>query len=141
MVAIAVLNTDRLVRLINDILDIERMAAGRLSLDPVALDVRHAARSVHPGRPSKRRHRSDRTASDIEPLIVLADSDRIVQAVVNLLGNAVKFSEQGSVGEVNVSRAGQIALFSVTDTGRGIPADRLESIFERFRQVDAIRRP
>jgi signal transduction histidine kinase len=136
MVAIAVLNTDRLVRLINDILDIERMAAGRLSLDPVKLDVRDlVGQSIQVVQASADAAQIE-LQSDVEPLMVLADGDRIVQAVVNLLGNAVKFSEQGSVVKVKVSLAGQNALFSVADTGRGIPADRLESIFERFRQVD-----
>lgn len=80
---------------------------------------------------------SGQLAGDVVPVMVHADSDRIVQALVNLLGNAVKFSPRGGTVSLTVTRENDQALFSVADTGRGIPADRLESIFERFRQVDA----
>jgi signal transduction histidine kinase len=137
MVAVAVLNTDRLVRLINDILDIERMAAGRLALEPAAVD---AAELVGQ---SMRVLQATADAAGVTlrgeaaRVTVLADGDRIVQALVNLMGNAVKFSTRGGVVTVAVGRVREGALFSVRDTGRGIPADRLEGIFERFRQVDA----
>jgi signal transduction histidine kinase len=75
--------------------------------------------------------------SEVPPIAVLADSDRIVQVLVNLLGNAVKFSTQGGTVSVTVAASEDGALFSITDSGRGIPAGRLEGIFERFRQVDA----
>jgi signal transduction histidine kinase len=137
MVEVAVLNTDRLVRLINDILDVERMNAGILQLELRAVDTR---RLVHEA------VQAVRAAADaagvtvrcaIVPLTVLADGDRVVQALVNLLGNAVKFSVRGGVVSVSAHRQDHCALFSVRDGGRGILADRLESIFERFRQVDA----
>ena len=75
--------------------------------------------------------------ADVAPISVMADADRIVQVLVNLLGNAVKFSTRGSTVTVTVRREHRCSIFSVSDTGRGIPADRLEGIFERFRQVDA----
>jgi PAS domain S-box-containing protein len=138
MVALAVTNTDRLVRLINDILDLERMDAGRteLELNPVKASelVRNAAQII------------DMTATQAEvalaidaqeDLFVSVDSDRIVQVLVNLLGNAVKFSPPQSTITVTAASKDGRALFSVKDTGRGIPADRLETIFERFRQVDS----
>ena len=65
-----------------------------------------------------------------------ADADRIVQTLVNLLGNAIKFSPREGCVTVAVSRGDGCARFSVTDSGRGIPADQLDSIFERFNQVD-----
>jgi signal transduction histidine kinase len=137
MVSVALLNSERLGRLVNDILDIERMAAGRLTVEPSRI----AARALIEQAVQVVQATADEAgvtlrleAADIE---VLADSDRIVQALVNLLGNAVKFSDRGGVVTVLVSRSGSEALFSVHDDGRGIPPDRLEAIFERFRQVDA----
>jgi CheY-like chemotaxis protein len=72
-----------------------------------------------------------------EDLTVSVDSDRILQVLVNLLGNAIKFSPRSSTVTTSVATEHGQALFSVTDVGRGIPADRRESIFERFRQVDS----
>jgi signal transduction histidine kinase len=137
MVAIAVLNTDRLVRLINDILDIERMAAGRLSLTPAKVDATDLVNQSIQVVQATADAAGVELRSDVQPLTVSADADRIVQTLVNLLGNAIKFSPAGSAVTVTVTRDKDGALFSVRDTGRGIPADRLEGIFERFRQVDA----
>jgi signal transduction histidine kinase len=137
MVAIAVLNTDRLVRLINDILDIERMAAGRLSLDPARVDAAELVNQSIQVVQAMADAAGVTLHSNVEPFTVFADADRIIQALVNLFGNAIKFSPRGSVVTVAAARDNDGALFSVQDTGRGIPADRLESIFERFRQVDA----
>jgi signal transduction histidine kinase len=75
--------------------------------------------------------------TEIEELTVCADADRIVQTLVNLLGNAIKFSPRDSSVTVTVAPGEECARFSVTDQGRGIPADQLDSIFERFNQVDA----
>jgi signal transduction histidine kinase len=143
MVGVAVLNTDRLVRLVNDILDIERMAAGRLALEPAPVDagelVRQSIQVLDASADASDVSLRVAPAPDGEtaPIMVYADADRVVQALVNLLGNAVKFSSAGGVVTVTVAREDDVALFTVRDGGRGIPADRLESIFERFRQVDA----
>jgi signal transduction histidine kinase len=138
MVAVAVLNAERLGRLVNDILDIERMAAGSLILEPSAVDAAELVeQSIQVVQTTADAAgvtlRSDTAAA----LTVLADADRIVQALVNLLGNAVKFSPRGGVVTLTVSPHDDGALFSVRDYGRGVPADRLEAIFERFRQLDA----
>jgi signal transduction histidine kinase len=137
MVDVAVLNTDRLVRLVNDILDIERMAAGRLQLEPTPVSVEELVRQAIQALQVSADAAGVIVRSEVEPVTVFADADRIVQALVNLLGNAIKFSNRGAVVAVTVVRAQNAALFSVRDTGRGIPADRLESIFERYRQIDA----
>jgi signal transduction histidine kinase len=137
MVAVATVNTDRLVRMINDILDIERMAAGRLSLEPDAVDAAELVSQSIQVVQATADAAGVTLRNDAARIMVFADPDRIVQALVNLLGNAVKFSTRGGVVTVTASSDDEGALFSVTDTGRGIPADRLEGIFERFRQVDA----
>jgi CheY-like chemotaxis protein/anti-sigma regulatory factor (Ser/Thr protein kinase) len=138
MLALAVTNTDRLVRLINDILDIERMDAGRveLALAPVKASelLENAIQIVQ----MTATQVSVTLAADVQgDVTVSVDSDRILQVLVNLLGNAIKFSPRSSTITIRVTSEQGQARFSVTDTGRGIPADRLESIFERFRQVDS----
>jgi len=136
MMVMAVSNADRLSRLIEDILDVERLDAGRTDLgfspapvrDLVASSLEVVQRMADDARVTVRVEADD--------LTVHADGDRIVQTLVNLLSNAVKFSPAGAEVVVRVERGEDEALFSVVDAGRGIPADHLESIFERFRQVD-----
>jgi PAS domain S-box-containing protein len=137
MLDIAVQNTDRLVRLINDILDIERIESGRVTMElrPVdAAELAHQAVDVMQAMAEKASVRLYAWA-DRQPME--ADPDRILQVLTNLLSNAVKFSPPGGEVSVTVSREGGELRFAVRDQGRGIPADRLESIFERFQQVDS----
>jgi PAS domain S-box-containing protein len=137
LLEIAVQNTDRLIRLINDILDLERIEAGKVGLELSRADaaalIRHAAEVMQP--------MADRAGVAFQAggasVAVTADGDRILQVLTNLLSNAVKFSPPGSTVEVGVERHGGEALFRVADRGRGIPADRLEAVFERFQQVDS----
>ena len=68
---------------------------------------------------------------------VYADADRVVQTLLNLLGNAVKFSKPGETVRVRTERHGAFVEFCVSDQGRGIPEDKLDSIFARFQQVDS----
>ncbi len=138
MLELAVTNTDRLVRLIDDILDIERMDAGAMTLElaPVRASelVRNAMQIVQLAATEAK---VTLTADLREDPLVCADADGVVQVLVNLLGNAVKFSPRWSEVSAAVGRDGGEAVFSIADSGRGIPADRLETIFERFRQVDS----
>ena len=137
LLEIAVQNTDRLIRLINDILDLERIEAGKVGLELARTDaaalIRHAAEVMQP--------MADRAGVALQArgdsVAVAADGDRILQVLTNLHSNAVKFSPPGSTVEVGVERRGDEALFHVADRGRGIPADRLEAVFERFQQVDS----
>jgi signal transduction histidine kinase len=69
--------------------------------------------------------------------IVRGDADRIVQTLTNVLGNSVKFSPRGGTVTVSTSQRGEMVEFAIADHGRGIPADRLDRIFERFEQVDS----
>lgn len=136
MIAMAISNTDRLVRLINDTLDIERMEAGRSDLDLAAVSgaslVQQAVSAVQATAEA-----ADITfACEVADVRVWADGDRIVQTLVNLFGNAIKFSPRGAEIRVVVSDGGPLVDFCVSDQGRGIPADQLENVFERFRQVD-----
>jgi CheY-like chemotaxis protein len=78
-----------------------------------------------------------RLIADAQPAALFADPDRVIQTLTNLISNAVKFSPQGSTVRVSSLRRNGEVLFQVGDEGRGIPADKLETIFERFQQVDA----
>jgi signal transduction histidine kinase len=137
MVGVAILNTERLMRMINDILDIERMAAGRLQLTPTPIDAGEPVHQAIQVLQASADEQDVKLAAQADRLTVLADSDRVVQTLVNLLANALKFSPAGSTVTVTVEEEGQYALFSVRDHGRGIPAERLQRIFERFEQVDS----
>jgi PAS domain S-box-containing protein len=137
MLEIAVQNTDRLVRLINDILDIERIESGRVTMELRTVDAAelvHQAVEVMNPMAEKAGVRLFAWA-DRQPMD--ADPDRILQVLTNLISNAVKFSPPGAEVSVTVERRGAELLFIVRDQGRGIPADRLEAVFERFQQVDS----
>jgi PAS domain S-box-containing protein len=137
MLEIALANTDRLIRLINDILDIERIESGRVKLEKRSCNAAglmvQAMDSV--------REVADRAGVRLELFptsgSVLADPDRVVQTLTNLVGNAIKFSPPLSTVTLGATRQHDEMLFEVRDQGRGIPADKLGVIFERFQQVDA----
>lgn len=137
MASTAIDNTDRLVRLVNDILDIERIDSGRaeIELAPVsaAALVEQSVQVVG----EVAGEAGVELRSEVEDTVVSCDADTVVQTLTNLLGNAIKFSEAGAAITIAVAPKDGQAVFAVRDTGRGIPADQLESIFERFSQVDA----
>ncbi len=137
MLEIALNNTDRLVRLINDILDVERIQSGKVTSQPQLCDAATLlTQAVEEMRTMA--EQAEVTLSVTSQAIGLrADPDRIVQTLTNLLSNAIKFSPAGGTVWVTVVRQREEAVFAVKDQGRGIPADKLESIFGRFQQVDA----
>lgn len=138
MVNRALQSSERLTRMINDILDLERIESGSLALEVLPHDVDDLlaiADREMAGLAASREVRLVRTPGC--PARVMADHDRIVQSLTNLIGNAVKFSEPGSVVELGAEQDGDTIVMRVRDHGRGIPADRLESIFDRFEQVDS----
>ncbi len=136
MLAIAGGNADRLVRLVNDILDLERLTAGRMTIERVETDVceivREAVENIRP------LAQQAQVASEVNgrPAIACVDHLRIAQVVTNLLANAVKFSPANSTITVDLATEEGCFHLAVRDQGRGIPADQLESIFERFHQVE-----
>lgn len=139
MVELARSNSQRLVRLINDILDIQRIEAGKIAFDLKPVEVRalvQQAIEAHRGFAESYgvRVKLDSAADDC---LVRADPDRLTQVVTNLLSNAVKFSPSG--GEVNVSvRASNRAVhIEVRDRGAGIPDEFKPRIFDKFAQADA----
>ena len=137
MVGVAIANTDRLTRLVNDMLDTERIRAGRLDLAVATVPADELVAQSVQAVEGAASDAGVTLATDVEPVEVRADADRAVQALVNLIGNAVKFAPRGgSTVAIEVRHDGGEARFSVRDEGRGIPADQLMRIFERFNQVD-----
>ena len=137
MVQLAVENTDRLVRLVNDTLELERLDAGRMELDRRPSELAHVTATAVHAVDALAEAAGVSLISTVSGIRLLVDPDRIVQALVNLLGNAIKFSPPGGKVTVSAEPRGHMALISVADEGPGIPAEKLESIFERFTQVDS----
>ncbi|MCW6049231.1 PAS domain S-box protein [Lyngbya sp. CCAP 1446/10] len=145
MLQIASNQTQRLVRLVNDMLDLERLDSSEFTI------VKEWCEAQVLMQKSAEAVMSLAAENKINLLIlpslakIWADPDRIVQLLVNLLSNAIKFSAPGSTVTVRVDDLGDSlrdgyasrVLFEVKDRGRGIPADKLETIFGRFQQVDA----
>lgn len=140
MVTIALESSERLTRLINDILDLERIEAGTTPMDltdePVRDLVEGAVEQM-----SVLAANADVTLRVVSTEgTVRANADRITQTLLNLLGNAIKFSPPGTTVFVTATESRddpELIEFRVTDQGRGVPEDKLESIFQRFDQVDS----
>ncbi len=127
--------TDRLIALINNLLDIEKLEANQMSLDlaPIELAqlVETATESVRPLCEAK-----DVTIkTDLQQVKVLADDSRLMQVLVNLLSNAIKFSNKDSSVDVSIKLLPSAAEVSIKDYGRGIPVSLKESIFDRWKQT------
>jgi signal transduction histidine kinase len=133
---IATRNSERLARLLNDILDLERLNSGIVRVQRRPYDVgevmQQAAETV----------RSAAEAANVllvlDPIRATAsmDADRMCQVLVNLLGNAVKFSPVGGTVWLAAAADDDGLTLTVRDQGRGIPTDKLDAIFGRFTQVD-----
>ena len=128
-------STSRMLTLIKDLLDIEKMEAGMLLLEKSTTSVHElleqSAQSVS-AMAAERGVKIDAQGSELN---VQADPDRIVQVLVNLLSNAIKFSPSNSVVTLSARDAEEWVEISVSDFGRGIPAEKLPTIFDRFSQV------
>jgi PAS domain S-box-containing protein len=126
-----------LLSLINDILDLSRIEAGRLDLKAEELRVGDVARlAVETVRPLAEQRRLE-LSIDVEDVrqVVHTDSRSVHQVLLNLLGNAIKFTEAGGI-VLRARRCGEELRFEVTDTGIGIHPDRLDDIFEEFKQYE-----
>jgi signal transduction histidine kinase/DNA-binding response OmpR family regulator len=137
-------SADALLRIIDDILDFSKIEAGRLDLDPVPFRLREmVANTVRPFA-YRAREKGLELLCSVRPDVpdrIVADPTRLQQIVVNLLGNAFKFTRHGEVElsvELDAREGSTVRLhFSVRDTGIGIPPDRQKVIFEAFAQADA----
>jgi PAS domain S-box-containing protein len=136
LLRIAHANSDRLVHLINDILDLERMKSGRERPVFRRIELAQVVRQAIEGMTPVAEASGVQLTHDATQAEIVADPDRLLQVLTNLLSNAVKFSSPHSIVSVVLrAETGGVNL-SVIDQGRGIPADKLDAIFGRFQQVD-----
>jgi PAS domain S-box-containing protein len=134
-VNVAERNVNRLIRLINDLLEIDRTESGRLSMEIADVPIKPIIeRSVDAVKTLADKENITITISDVNT-IVTADGDRLVQVIVNLLSNAIKFSPQGGKITVDVLTQEDWLEVRVIDEGRGIPEQYKALIFEKFQQV------
>jgi signal transduction histidine kinase len=137
LVRVALSNADRLIRIVNDILDMSKIEAGemmvspkRTRLEPIIEDSVRSVEAFARDNGVTISHAGNGVAD------VVADPDRTIQVLINLLSNAVKHSPSGSKVEVTTSRDGSMASIAVRDHGPGIPAHKVDFIFEPFTQLD-----
>ena len=138
LVEIAQSNAHRLIRLINDILDIEKLEAGRTSLDIVELSLRSIAETAIEANAEYASPKSVTFRLNmLEPEVVVhGDRDRLMQVANNLLSNAVKASPGGAIVEVSVLRTAGWGEFAVRDYGPGVPAAFEPELFKKFAQAE-----
>ena len=158
MLEVADENTDRLVRLVNSVLDLQRIESGAVTMDMQVCQVSDLIAEATEAMQAIAQQHNIEIHTQSVPLSIWADPDYIVQTLTNLIGNAIKFSAPGNrvhltvrpyIKPARASRSSNVprrpyqippptlALFSVQDGGQGIPNDKLTSIFERFQQVDS----
>jgi PAS domain S-box-containing protein len=127
-----------MVRLVDDLLDVSRITRGSIELRRVRTGLQalvDAAIEAASSDIEARGHRLLRQMPD-EPLLIDADPTRIVQVVANLLGNAAKYTPDGGDIAIRAEAQGEEVVLTVTDTGIGIPPEKLSSVFELFTQLD-----
>jgi signal transduction histidine kinase len=131
-------NGRHLLRLINDVLDLSKIEAGRMELALGEYSVREVVDIVHVSLRSLAAEKGLEFVKSVPDDLPVAygDNSRLTQCLMNLAGNAIKFTKQGRV-EIGVELAGDELIYRVADTGIGIPQDELENVFAEFRQVDA----
>ena len=132
-------SSESLLTVINDVLDYSNIEAGKLDLDPVEMDLRvciEGALDLITASVDEKRLNLAYLIERNTPEGIVADGNRLRQILLNLLSNAVKFTESGEI-VLKVEAVGEDLHFSVSDTGIGIPADKLEILFQSFTQVDA----
>lgn len=131
----------QITRLINDLLDVERIEHGKLQLDVHSVDLREIVTNTLESRraEAERRRQSLTMQLPPDPVVVDADAVRLVQVVSNLVDNAVKYTPEAGHINVAVTADRREAVIVVQDDGAGIPSERLDSIFEPFVQLSESR--
>ena len=136
---IVVLETERITRLINQVLDIEKLQSNAYTWKKDRIDLNELIKRTTIGFEPvfEERHISHLLEMPKENVYIYGDSDRITQVIVNLLSNAVKFTNtEGGIVDVTLTRENNKAIIKVLDNGKGIPPSKQAFIFERFTQID-----
>jgi PAS domain S-box-containing protein len=146
MLGIADDSTERLVRLVNNVLDLQRIESGKVVMERQACNAASLMTQAAEAMQAMAQQQGVTLVTQAEDVLVWADADYILQALTNLLSNAIKFSAPGATVWLTAIRLENSSsspqplaevVFRVRDEGQGIPADQLERIFERFQQVDS----
>ncbi|MEH2358095.1 ATP-binding protein [Nostoc sp.] len=151
VLSIATTNTERLIRLVNDILDLERMKSGKILTRKAKCNAAELLITATEAMQAMADKLQVRLIINPVAVELWADPDRLLQTLTNLLSNAIKFSEPADTvwisatlsesrsveSKENQPSSSNFLLITIQDEGRGIPEDKLQIIFERFQQVDA----
>lgn len=138
------ISSDNMLRLVNDILDLSKVEARQMTLETLEFDLPELMRKVIRGLEGRAREQGLELVCEVSsalPRLVTGDPGRLRQILLNLIANALKFTERGSIHvrvepETESDERGLVVRFSVSDTGIGVPAEKHEAIFEAFTQAD-----
>ncbi len=130
-------NLERLNRLVNTLLDIEKLEAGQMEIRKAPIDMNSIVSQSVDSIVSLAHEKGISIATELDECEVEGDSSTLIQVLVNLLSNAIKFSPEGSTITVAARTADDGTTVTVSDQGRGIPEHLLKDVFERFKQVEA----
>ena len=130
-------NIERLSMLINDVLDFQRLESGRSKIEIKENDIREVVKSIDETMTLAAKQKGLNFAVELDGNLPRAwfDSNKIIQVLTNLIGNAIKFTPQGGTVTVSILRQGEEMVMRVRDTGMGIPKESLPKIFDRFYRV------
>lgn len=135
-------NLDRLIRLVNDLLDLSKIESGKIEIKREQVNLaelmKETARICRPDIARKRIRLIENFSKD--PGEIWADRDKLIQVVLNIVNNAVKFTPEGGTITLESGDQGKNARFEIRDTGCGIPKESLERIFEKFERVPSAKR-
>lgn len=139
MVELAQRNTERLINLVNDLLDMEKIQSGQMEFRALQIEIEPLVeKAIEANKPYAQQYGATiHLTSSVSGVTVLGDPDRLTQVLDNLLSNAAKYSPDGGVIDVSVAVRGGRIQVSVKDTGAGIPVEFRSRIFRRFTQADS----
>jgi signal transduction histidine kinase len=129
-------DSERLTRMINEMLDLDRLEAGRVELDLKPVDLNMKVREVVERAQVSSKKCTIETTLDAELPVVVADADRLFQVISNLLSNAIKYSPDGGDVLIMTTHEGGNVAISVKDQGRGMAAEAMKRLFQRYERID-----
>ncbi|MCH8542184.1 MAG: PAS domain-containing protein [Alcanivorax sp.] len=138
ILTIAYNNAERLITLINDLLDMEKLISGNVDINISNVDGPHALQEAMEANASYgEQYGVQFVLGSVTPLTLLADKSKLHQVLANLLSNAAKFSRAGGSVTLSLARDGDTAVIAIADTGEGIPTAFHHKVFEKFSQADS----
>ncbi len=142
LVTVGLTETERLIRLINDILDIKKLEAGKLELHIENIEPKEIIeQTIIAVTGFALQYKVQLIAEIGDNDLIKADKDRLIQILTNFISNAVKFSDAEQSVSINTSASGNAVRFSVMDKGPGIDPRNVPKLFRMFQQVDSVNQP